>query len=114
MFLVEAARLIASRLAARVSGQDPAPEAHVRAALPVVMRECIYGVDIDPIAIDLAKCALWLEIDGRAPYTFMDRNIICGNALADEMPPAFSEARGEPVDNEERRRLWEESQRDAA
>jgi len=110
VFLVEAARLIAGRFAARVCGMDPAPDVLVRAAMPTVMRECIFGVDIDPVAIDLAKTAVWIETGGRAPFTFMDRNIIVGNALNDEMPPAFSEARGEPVDNEERRE-WYAAQR---
>ncbi len=106
MFLIEAARLIAGRLATRISGEDPPPAAHLRHALPLVMRECIFGVDIDPVAVDLAKAALWLEIDGREPFDFMNRNVIVGNALDDEMPPAFSEARGEPVDNAERRKQY--------
>lgn len=89
VMLVEAARYIADRLAARVSGQDPAPEVHVRAALPVVLTSCIYGVDIDPVAVDLAKTALWLEADGKPPFTFMDRNITVGNALDDELPLAY-------------------------
>lgn len=104
VFLVEAARLIAGRLAARVSGHDPAPENHVRAARPVVMRECIFGIDIDPVAVDLTKAALWLEIDGGEPFTFMDRNVICGNPLDLDQPPAFTERRGDPPTAAERRR----------
>jgi hypothetical protein len=91
VFLIAAAHLIAGRFAARVSGQDPAPAAHLRAALPVVMAECIHGIDIDPIAVDLAKTALWLEAGGRPPFTFLDRNIICGNPLDGDEPPAFTE-----------------------
>lgn len=106
VFLIEAARLIAGRLAARISGHDPAPEAHLRAALPVVMRECIFGIDIDPVAVDLAKAALWLEIDGSEPFGFMDRNIICGNPLDLDQPPAFTEKRSDPPTAAERRHAF--------
>ncbi|MFE9935888.1 N-6 DNA methylase [Streptomyces hirsutus] len=95
VMLIEAARFIAAHLAARVNGRYPAPAAHVRAALPVVMTSCIYGVDIDPVAVDLAKTALWLEVGGRAPFTFMDRNIVVGNALEDDVPPAYRERYGD-------------------
>lgn len=111
VFLLEAARLIAGRLAARVSGEEPAPTAHIRAAMPVVMRECIFGIDIDPVAVDIAKTALWLEIDGREPYGFMDRNVIVGNPLDLDQPPAFTERRGEPETAEERRRAYAGSAR---
>jgi hypothetical protein len=94
VLLVDSARYIAGRLAARVSGLDPAPVAHVRAGLPVVMTSCIYGVDIDPVAVDLARTALWLEVGGREPFGFMDRNVVVGNALDDVLPPAFVERRG--------------------
>ncbi|MFD7705632.1 N-6 DNA methylase [Streptomyces sp. NPDC059786] len=107
VFLVEAARLIAERFALRLFGT--APEAAVKAVIPAVLEECIFGVDIDPVAIDLAKAALWLETEGRVPFSFMDRNVIVGNALNDEMPPAFSERRGEPVDDEERRKMYDET-----
>lgn len=93
VFLLEAARLIASRFAARVSGTAPAPPAHLRAALPVVMSECIFGIDLDPVAVDLAKAALWLETGGRVPFSFLDRNVICGNPLEGDEPPAFTERR---------------------
>ncbi|WP_217712405.1 N-6 DNA methylase, partial [Streptomyces sp. NA02950] len=109
VFLIEAARLIAGRLAERVSGISPAPAVHMKYALPVVMRECIFGVDIDPVAVDLARTALWLEIDGREPFDFMDRNVIVGNALDDEMPPAFTERRGDLPTAAERRGAWDEA-----
>lgn len=106
VFLIEAARLITHRLVVRVSGEDPAPAEHVRAALPVVMRECIFGIDIDPVAVDLAKTILWMEIDGREPFGFMDRNIICGNPLDLDQPPAFTEKRGDPPTSEARRMAY--------
>ncbi|MFG3157119.1 N-6 DNA methylase [Streptomyces sp. NPDC048219] len=111
VFLIEATRLIARRLAERVSGVTPAPAVHLKHALPVVMRECVFGVDIDPVAVDLARTALWLEVDGRMPFDFMDRNVIVGNALDDEMPPAFTERRGDLPTAAERRGTWGEVHR---
>ncbi|MER5302231.1 hypothetical protein ABT039_22610 [Streptomyces lasiicapitis] len=103
VFLIEAARFIAGRFAERVSGQSPAPGTLLRHALPVVMRECIFGVDLDPVAVDISRTALWLEAGGCAPFDFMDRNVIVGNTLDDEMPPAFTERRGDLPTAAERR-----------
>jgi hypothetical protein len=83
VFLVAAARRLATRYAALLAGTSEPPEAAVRFALPIVMQECVYGVDIDPVAVDLAKAALWLEVAATRshPMSFMDRNVICTNPL---------------------------------
>ncbi len=81
-FLVAAARRIARRLATvRSSGAEPAPEA-IREALGDVVARCIYGVDIDPRAVDLTKINLWLECrkPGRPP-SLLDQHLQCGNSL---------------------------------
>lgn len=108
VFLLEAARLISGRFAGRLYGIDigDVPEPVIQAALPDVMRECIFGIDIDPVAVDLAKATLWLETGGREPFTFLDRNIICGNALDLDQPPAFTEKRGDPPTAELRRKAF--------
>ncbi|WP_435600791.1 hypothetical protein [Streptomyces sp. C10-9-1] len=103
VLLVAAARLIAAQYAARLCGMPAAPEILVRAAMPEVMRECVFGIDVDPVAVDLAKTTLWLEIGGREPWTFMDRNVIVGNALELDQPPAYTERAGDPPTAEERR-----------
>ena len=43
---------------------------------------CIYGVDINPLAVDLCKVALWIEgfCSGK-PLNFLDHRIKCGNSL---------------------------------
>ena len=53
-----------------------------RAALRDTIRNCIYGVDINPLAVELCKVALWLEahIPGQ-PLNFLDHHIKCGNAI---------------------------------
>jgi hypothetical protein len=54
-------------------------EAIVRRA---VVEHCLYGVDIDPLAVELARVALWVEtLDPRLPFTFLDHKLRCGNAL---------------------------------
>ncbi|KIF67588.1 hypothetical protein HY68_01395 [Streptomyces sp. AcH 505] len=111
VFLIEAARLIARRFADRLAiqhvGRSHAPDTLVAKVMPEVMETCIYGVDIDPVAVDLAKAALWLEIDGQAPFTFMDRNVVVGNALDLDLPPAYAERHGEPPTAAERRAAFE-------
>ena len=59
----------------------PAPTAY-REAVHDVVRKCLYGVDKNPLAIDLCKVALWIE--GHAPglpLSFLDHHIKCGDSL---------------------------------
>jgi len=47
-----------------------------------VVERCIYGVDFDPLAVELARMALWIEtMDQRLPFSFLDHKIKCGNSL---------------------------------
>ncbi|PZU91794.1 MAG: hypothetical protein DCE90_19395 [Pseudanabaena sp.] len=47
-----------------------------------VVENCIYGVDINPLAVELGRLALWVEtMDRSLPFTFLDHKIKCGNAL---------------------------------
>jgi len=81
-FLLAAARRIGRVLAQLDTGDDePAPEA-VRHWTREAIIHCIYGVDKNPLAVDLCKVALWVE--GHAPgkpLTFLDAHIKCGDAL---------------------------------
>lgn len=97
VFLVSAARLIAYRYAGLIAKAEPT-EWMVRHVMPEVMSECVFGVDIDPVAVDLARSVLWLEIGGTEPVTFMDRNVICGDVLAQDLPPKFEELYGASPD----------------
>lgn len=93
IFLVSAARFIARRYAGRIARTDEPTDWMIRTVMPEVMSECVFGIDIDPIAVELAKSACWLEMAGTQPITFMDRNIICGNALNNDSPPKLEERR---------------------
>ena len=80
--LLATARRIATELAVVRTGEEqPSPPAY-RAALRDVIRDCIYGVDLNPLAVELCKVALWLEahIPGQ-PLNFLDHHIKCGNAI---------------------------------
>lgn len=82
-FLLAAARRLGQELAAldAPEGTLPGPEA-IRAAMREVIRRCIYGVDKNPLAVDLCKTALWIE--GHAPgepLGFLDHRIRNGDSL---------------------------------
>ena len=80
--LLAAARRIATELAVVRTGEEqPSPPAY-RAALRDTIRRCIYGVDLNPLAVELCKVALWLEahIPGQ-PLNFLDHHVKCGNAI---------------------------------
>ena len=48
----------------------------------LVAVHCLYGVDKNPLAVELAKLALWLESYAEGlPLTFMDHRLICGDSL---------------------------------
>ena len=80
--LLAAARRIATELAiVRTGKEQPSPTAF-RAAIRDVIRQCIYGVDLNPLAVELCKVALWLEAHNPGePLNFLDHHIKCGNAI---------------------------------
>ncbi|MCE7009970.1 N-6 DNA methylase [Kibdelosporangium philippinense] len=91
-FLVAAARRIAKRLAAARTGDPEPPDAAVRTALREVVGRCIYGVDVNPMAVELAKVSLWLEAMERGkPLAFLDANLKVGNSLLGTTPRLLRE-----------------------
>ncbi|MGH7169648.1 MAG: hypothetical protein ACRELG_05145, partial [Gemmataceae bacterium] len=47
-----------------------------------VVERCIYGVDINPLAVEFARVSLWVEtLDPELPFSFLDHKIKVGNAL---------------------------------
>ena len=81
-FLLAAARRIGLELARVRTGEaQPGPEP-LRQAIRDVIQNCIYGVDLNPLAVDLCKVALWIEGFSRGlPLNFLDHRIKCGNSL---------------------------------
>ena len=86
-FLLAAARRIADQLArVRAGDREPSP-VELRRALRETIRSCIYGVDLNPLAVDLCRLALWLEgHEAGRPLTFLDHRIKCGNSLIGATP----------------------------
>jgi hypothetical protein len=80
-FLLAAARRIATRVA-RIRAEGTPSLADFRHALRDVARNCIHGVDRNPMAVELSKVALWIEtVDPGLPLGFFDAQIRCGDAL---------------------------------
>ncbi len=47
-----------------------------------VVERCLYGVDLNPLAIELARMSLWIEtLDPRLPFGFLDHKLKAGNSL---------------------------------
>ena len=86
-FLIAAAHRLARHLArVRTGDEEPAPE-ELRTALRDVVRECIHGVDMNEMAVELCKFNLWLEsLESGKPLGFLERNIQCGNSLIGATP----------------------------
>jgi type I restriction-modification system DNA methylase subunit len=96
IFLVEAAWFLATQYAGRLVDGNP-DQLIVEAVLPRVILECIFGMDIDPVAVELARLSLSLATDGVLPPSALERHIICGNPLEGESPPAMDDRTGPPV-----------------
>src|SRR5207249_9461684 len=48
----------------------------------VVIEHCLYGVDINPMAVEMAKLSLWLvSTDLHRPFTFLDDRLVAGDSL---------------------------------
>ncbi|MFE2722830.1 Eco57I restriction-modification methylase domain-containing protein [Kitasatospora sp. NPDC059327] len=85
-FLVAAARYLAARLVEAwrrekaVYGMT-AHELHVH-AIRTVVATCLYGADINIMAVEMCKLSLWLvSLDPKLPFSFVDDKVLHGNAL---------------------------------
>jgi len=83
-FLVNVASLIANFITEflnelGISGETPTGTAYWRRW---VVENCIYGVDLNPLAVELAKLSLWiLSMAKDQPLSFMNHHLKCGNSL---------------------------------
>ncbi|MBM4098194.1 MAG: hypothetical protein FJ261_15740, partial [Planctomycetes bacterium] len=107
-FLVAAARRLGLRLArARALDHEPSPP-EVRDALREVISRCIYGVDINPMAVELCQFALWLEaLSPGRPLGFLRHHIRCGNSLmgarADRLGQGIPDDAFAPIEGDDRK-----------
>jgi hypothetical protein len=80
--LISGARRIAEMAACIIEEEEqPNPKAFQSAKRNAILN-CIYGVDKNPLAVELCKVALWLEayVPGQ-PLNFLDHHIKCGDAI---------------------------------
>jgi hypothetical protein len=91
-FLLAAARRLALELA-RIRAEDEEPSEELRQqCLRDVVAHCIYGVDKNPMAVELCKVALWIEaIEPGKPLSFLDAHIQCGDSLVGVFDPKVME-----------------------
>lgn len=87
-FLVQACRWLGERLAESWELHGAPPDAPADAAdrllhaRRLVAEQCLYGVDRNPLAVQMARLSLWLVTMAREkPFTFLDHAIRCGDSL---------------------------------
>jgi len=87
-FLVAACRFLADQVVAAWTREGvikdivEAREDPVVHARRLVAQRCLYGVDKNPFAVNLAKLSLWLEtLAKHEPFTFVDHALKCGDSL---------------------------------
>lgn len=72
---------------------DPAKLTDVNLLKRHVLKRCIYGVDLNPMAVELAKVSLWLDcFTLGAPLSFLDHHLRCGNSLIGITEKQFEES----------------------
>ncbi|MBI4244907.1 MAG: N-6 DNA methylase [Planctomycetes bacterium] len=81
-FLLAAARRLGKELARVRTGDDEPVHTELSKGVRDVITNCIYGVDKNPLAVELCKLALWVEGHCmNTPLTFLDDRIKCGDSL---------------------------------
>lgn len=86
-FLVEACRYLGEKLEKAWISHDemppiPADQEPLLHARRIVAQRCLYGVDKNPFAVNLAKLSLWLATFAKDhPFTFVDHTLRCGDSL---------------------------------
>jgi hypothetical protein len=91
-FLIAAANRMALHLA-RLETQDTEPTTlQIQHAKRQIIGRCIYGVDINEMAVELCKVSLWMEaLEPGKPFSFLENHIKCGNSLLGTTPRLLNE-----------------------
>lgn len=106
-FLLAAARRLASHVA-RIAANGTPSAAEYRHALRQVVGRCIYGVDLNPMAVELCKVSLWMEaVEPGLPLTFLNSHIQHGNALLGTTPELMAkgipDAAWDPIEGDDKK-----------
>jgi hypothetical protein len=106
-FLLAAARRLAAHVA-RLQANGTPSAAEYRHALRQVVGHCIYGVDLNPMAVELCKVSLWMEaVEPGLPLTFLNSHIQQGNALLGTTPElmvkGIPDTAWEPIEGDDKK-----------
>lgn len=72
----------AGRAVDAVTAADAEQDPVVVEARRQIIEHCLYGVDINPMAVEMAKLSLWLvSMDPGRPFTFLDDRLVAGDSL---------------------------------
>ena len=91
-FLVAACRYLAAAYERALLDETAMPASEItdaeRASFRrIVAQRCLYGVDVNPMAVQLSRLSLWLAtLAANSPLTFLDHNIRAGNSLVGAAP----------------------------
>lgn len=86
-FLIAASDRMARHLATLRGGEEEPTARDVQHAKRDIIGRCIYGVDLNPMAVELCKVSLWMEaLEPGKPLSFLDHHIKCGNSLLGTTP----------------------------
>ncbi|MBI4344492.1 MAG: N-6 DNA methylase [Euryarchaeota archaeon] len=81
-FLVEATEYLAKRIIPFLDPEKLGEEKEIEWARREVAKRCIHGVDLNPLATELAKLSLWLStFEPNRPLSFLDHHLRVGNSL---------------------------------
>jgi hypothetical protein len=106
-FLLAASRRLAAVIAQhRAQGTPSASE--YRHAVRQVVGGCLFGVDLNPLAVELCRVSLWMEaLEPGRPLSFLDSHVQLGNSLfgatRELLEKGIPDAAWEPVDGEDAR-----------
>jgi hypothetical protein len=106
-FLLAAARRLAAQVARLEAGGTPSASQY-RHALRQVVGRCVYGVDLNPMAVELCRVSLWMEaVEPGRPLSFLDSHIQQGNALLGTTPELMAkgipDAAWEPIEGDDKK-----------
>ena len=85
-FLVAAARYLSERVVEAWTAEDPRNVARkdlYTRAIRQVVANCLYGADINDMAVEMCKLSLWLvSLDRDLPFSFVDDKVFLGNSCS--------------------------------
>ncbi|MCX9080403.1 MAG: N-6 DNA methylase [Candidatus Methanoperedens sp.] len=90
-FLIAATMYLGKELAQIRTGTEYPSDKEEQRARREILQHCIYGVDLNPMAVELAKVSLWINaVVEDMPLNFLDHHIKCGNSLIGTTPTLLS------------------------